>query len=114
MNKRPLASPRLHCPKSKACRVPSHRGRREGDSLQSCDFLTAREVAARLGRCVDTIYRWATKGMRGFRLETIRIGGTLCTSHEALQRFFDRLTEADPAVRADAGGAPPLADEGVQ
>jgi hypothetical protein len=26
------------------------------------------------------------------RLETIKFGGTTCTSKEALQRFFDRLT----------------------
>ena len=27
------------------------------------------------------------------RLETIRVGGTKCTSLEALQRFFGRLTD---------------------
>jgi hypothetical protein len=39
-----------------------------------------------------TLYRWAKYGVRGIRLETIRVGGTLCTSLEALQRFCDRLT----------------------
>jgi hypothetical protein len=34
---------------------------------------------------VSTFYRWAAMG-----LETIRVGGQLCTSAEALQRFFDR------------------------
>jgi hypothetical protein len=29
--------------------------------------------------------------VRGIRLEVIRVGGTLCTSVEALQRFFERL-----------------------
>ena len=43
---------------------------------------------------VATLYRWAQKGCRGIRLETIRIGGSLCTSLEALQRFCDRLTQA--------------------
>ena len=38
-----------------------------------------------------TIHRWASSGVRGVKLETIRIGGSLCTSVEALQRFFDRL-----------------------
>src|SRR4051812_32439228 len=28
----------------------------------------------------STLYRWAKTGLRGTRLETIRIGGTLCTS----------------------------------
>ena len=39
-----------------------------------------------------TLYRWASAGLRGVRLETIQVGGTLCTSIEALQRFFDRLS----------------------
>jgi hypothetical protein len=41
---------------------------------------------------VSTIYRWITSGMSGIRLEAIRIGGSLYTSVEALQRFADRLT----------------------
>jgi hypothetical protein len=40
---------------------------------------------------VATLYRWAHRGLRGVRLETVQIGGTLCTSREALQRFFERL-----------------------
>lgn len=38
------------------------------------------------------MYRWSTKGCRGVILETIQVGATRCTSREALQRFFDRLT----------------------
>jgi hypothetical protein len=41
---------------------------------------------------VATLYRWATRGLRGVRLETIRVGGTLCTSLEALQIFCERLS----------------------
>ena len=41
---------------------------------------------------VSTLYRWAQRGIKGVKLETIRIGGTLCTSMEALQRFFERCT----------------------
>lgn len=44
---------------------------------------------------VATLYRWASHGCRGVRLETIQIGGTKCTSQEALQRFFDRLSNHD-------------------
>lgn len=40
---------------------------------------------------VATLYRWASHGLKGIRLETIQVGGTLCTSLEALQRFFDGL-----------------------
>ena len=40
-----------------------------------------------------TLYRWANRGIKGVKLETLQVGGTLCTSIEALQRFFDRLSE---------------------
>jgi hypothetical protein len=40
----------------------------------------------------STLYRWSTAGCRGVRLETIQIGGSRCTSRQALQRFFDSLT----------------------
>lgn len=48
---------------------------------------------------VTTLYRWAQRGCRGVKLETIQVGGTKCTSLEALQRFFDRLagTSDEPA-----------------
>jgi hypothetical protein len=41
------------------------------------------------------LFRWAKHGLRGVRLETLRVGGTLCTSREALERFFARLAETD-------------------
>lgn len=43
---------------------------------------------------VSGLYRWAKHGLHGVRLETIQVGGTLCTSREALERFFARLAEA--------------------
>ena len=57
-------------------------------------------------RCaVSTVYRWAQRGVRGVRLETIQVGGTKCTSLQALQRFCDRLSSAD---------SPPLQDQALQ
>ena len=50
---------------------------------------------------VATLYRWASRGLRGVRLETIRVGGTLCTSLEALQRYCERLS--DPLDNAAQG-----------
>ena len=44
---------------------------------------------------VSCLYRWTTTGCRGIVLESIQIGGTRCTSREALARFFARLTQAD-------------------
>ena len=42
---------------------------------------------------VSTLFRWSKAGCKGVRLETIQVGGTRCTSREALQRFFERLSE---------------------
>ena len=36
---------------------------------------------------IATVYRWAKRGSNGRWLETVRIGGLLYTSIEALQRF---------------------------
>ncbi len=38
-----------------------------------------------------TMWRWASVGLRGIRLETTKVGGTTCTSVEALERFFAAL-----------------------
>lgn len=41
---------------------------------------------------LSTVYRWSTRGVRGRVLETLQVGGTRCTSVEALTRFFGGLT----------------------
>ncbi len=46
---------------------------------------------------VSTLFRWSKAGCRGVVLETIQVGGTRCTSREALQRFFERLSEVRQA-----------------
>jgi Protein of unknown function (DUF1580) len=45
---------------------------------------------------VATLYRWAGRGIRGVRLEAVRVGGCLYTSREAMQRFAERLTNGTP------------------
>jgi hypothetical protein len=47
---------------------------------------------------VATFYRWAQRGVRGVALETLQIGGTKCTSAEALQRFFELLGQPQPTI----------------
>lgn len=43
-----------------------------------------------------TLYGWASaSGCRGVRLETLQIGKRRHTSQEALQRFFEQLTDTD-------------------
>jgi len=44
-----------------------------------------------------TIYRWTKRGISGVRLETLSRGGVTMTSTEALQRFFEAVTEAKQA-----------------
>jgi Protein of unknown function (DUF1580) len=56
---------------------------------------------------ISTLYRWSQVGCRGIRLETIQIGGTRCTSREALQRFFERLSQAQGASPAAGGESSP-------
>lgn len=46
---------------------------------------------------ISTLYRWATAGCRGVVLETLQCGSTRCTSREALQRFFERLSGPNQA-----------------
>ena len=47
---------------------------------------------------VATVYRWSTCGLRGVALETLQVGGTRCTSREALQSFFERLAAVPVAT----------------
>lgn len=56
---------------------------------------------------ISCIYRWTIRGCRGVVLESLQVGGTRCTSREALARFFERLTDpgrrdAQPNLRSQA------------
>jgi hypothetical protein len=52
---------------------------------------------------VSCLYRWTQSGCKGVRLESIQVGGTRCTSREALGRFFERLSNStgsgEPSIR---------------
>lgn len=54
---------------------------------------------------VSTLFRWSSSGCKGVVLETIQVGGTRCTSREALQRFYERLSA--PRVPGDGSPVPP-------
>jgi len=41
-----------------------------------------------------TVVNWVRKGVRGVRLETILIGGRLCTRLQALDRFHQAVTRS--------------------
>ena len=44
---------------------------------------------------ISTLHRWSTHGIRGVRLETIKVGGARKTSREAIQRFVEALSASD-------------------
>jgi hypothetical protein len=54
----------------------------------------------------SAVYRWHRDGIRGVHLETVLIGGSICTSREALQRFL-RDTNAAAAREADGRRSAP-------
>ena len=60
-------------------------------------------VPRRNGRYVHVSvpYRWVMRGLRGYRLESCRCGGTLCTSASAIARFFHRLSGGESTARAE-------------
>ena len=41
----------------------------------------------------STLWRWASRGLGGVKLETIRIGTRVFTSRQALTRFIEKTQE---------------------
>jgi hypothetical protein len=77
-------------------------------------LLTLAEVAnllprRRAGRktSLSCVYRWTTAGCRGVRLEFTQVGGTRCTSRDALARFFEKLSAVQKRPSDAAGNADP-------
>ena len=48
---------------------------------------------------ISAVYRWSLRGIRGVRLETVKVGGTTYTSREAIQRFSERMSGTEPAAQ---------------
>jgi hypothetical protein len=73
-------------------------------SGSDAELLTLAEAARRLPRidgkkiAIPTLWRWCRKGLRGARLEYLRVGRRVCTTREALMRFFTNLAELDERV----------------
>jgi hypothetical protein len=80
---------------------------RKGDCIVMNNerLLTLTEAAKSLPRLngkrisTTTLWRWATSGMRGVKLETRRIGRRVVTSMEALERFTAALADLPPDTR---------------
>lgn len=54
---------------------------------------------------VSTWWRWARQGIRGRLLETVKVGGRRYTTQEAVLRFVEALTAADPYSPTTPGSA---------
>jgi hypothetical protein len=77
--------------------------------IRSEDLLSLTEAVRRLpGRPhISTLHRWRMRGVGGFRLETVKIGGRRFTSAEAIERFARRVTDASsPAIDDQAKARP--------
>lgn len=64
----------------------------------------------------STLFRWATQGRRArsgktVRLEVCKVGGTNCTSLEALERFVDRLNDVEPVDLPKRRSQPALEEQ---
>lgn len=57
---------------------------------QAVDFVPGRPN-------ISTLWRWATKGVRGIRLATVIIGGRRMVTPRALEDFLQRLNADQPA-----------------
>jgi hypothetical protein len=70
------------------------------EKLRSFAEAAGRLPALRAGKSVNpsTVWRWTKRGVRArnglrVRLECLKVGGTCCTSDEALLRFFRALSD---------------------
>ena len=55
-------------------------------------IIPPRRSGSRLA--VQTLYRWASRGIAGVRLRTMYAGGQPCTSVAALRQFFQDVAAA--------------------
>lgn len=73
------------------------------ESLLTFSQLASRLPPRRCGRAVhvSTVHRWRSHGIRGVRLEAVRIGGGWVTTLESFTRFCRELTLADDPEAKD-------------
>lgn len=65
------------------------------------EYMSLAEVVDRLPRStrgkkqhISTVFRWCTSGVRGVRLEHIRLGKRIMITPEALERFGQAVADA--------------------
>ena len=71
------------------------------------ELITLGEAAKLLPRvngkkpAICTLWRWCRKGLRGVFLEYVRVGRKICTTSQAMHRFFTDLADIDEQVEPD-------------
>lgn len=63
----------------------------------STNYIPLTEAAQQLpGRPhVSTLHRWSHHGVNGTKLETVRVGGRVFVTQEAIERFLAELNKSD-------------------
>ena len=72
------------------------------NDVPKLSWLPDRRAGSKLN--VSTVWRWGLKGTAGIKLQTVSVGGTLCTSERWLKEFFAAVGEA--RLAASAPGVP--------
>jgi hypothetical protein len=76
------------------------------------ELITLTEAAKHLPKVdgkkvsICTLWRWCRVGLRGMFLEYVRVGRKICTTREALLRFFSDLAEIDERIEPDRYAKP--------
>lgn len=80
------------------------------------ELISLAEAARHLPRidgrkvAISTVWRWCRVGLRGVHLEYVRVGRKICTSREALLRFFAALAEKDQQLDPSRLAGPQFAN----
>jgi len=74
----------------------------EGQLLSLSQAVRLLWMPRRNGRPIHvaTLYRWATRGVKGVRLQTVMVGRTRCVTEQALHEFFDSLGQYNETQRS--------------
>lgn len=70
-------------------------GSESPSSLLKETEISLAELARQRGVAPSTVYRWVSRGIRGIRLKSYRLGGKQYTTKEALQRWVAATSEGD-------------------
>ncbi len=72
--------------------------------ILTAERFSVTETARRLGVHVSTVWRWIHRGIRGRRLETVRVGGRRYVLRETLESFLI----SGSADASETPGTPPM------